>query len=124
MGGLGEVRHCRDEAIGRDVAHKALIGDGGACPVATRRFLREARVQGQLEHPSIVPVYDLGTGPDGRLFFTMRRVRGHTLEAVLRALARGDAAMAESFSRRKLLEGLHARVPRGRLRALARRDPP
>ncbi len=104
VGGMGEVRLCRDEALGRDVAHKTLIGDRGASPAATRRFLREARVQGQLEHPSIVPVYDLGSAPDGRPFFTMRRVQGHTLEAVIRALGRGDAPMAESFSRRKLLE--------------------
>jgi eukaryotic-like serine/threonine-protein kinase len=104
VGGMGEVRLCRDEAIGRDVAHKSLLGDRGASPAATRRFLREARVQGQLEHPSIVPVYDLGAAADGRLFFTMRRVLGYTLEAVIRALARGDAAMAEGFSRRKLLE--------------------
>ncbi len=102
VGGMGEVRLCRDAAIGRDVAHKTLR-QPDAGPGARRRFLREVRVQGQLEHPSIVPVYDLGTDADGALFFTMRRVRGQTLTDVLAAAARGDAAPG-SYSRRKLLD--------------------
>jgi serine/threonine-protein kinase len=109
IGGMGEVRLCRDEAIGRDVALKTLIDARQASAQAQRRFLREARVQGQLEHPSIVPVYDLGTGPGSELFFTMRRVRGHTLGEILEALASGDAAMRASYSRRKLL-GAFVRV--------------
>ncbi len=103
-GGMGEVRLCRDVTIGRDVAVKTLLTRREASPGARRRFLREAQVQGQLEHPSIVPVYDLGTTPDGALFFAMRRVRGHTLAEVIAALARGDAAMRVAFSQRKLLE--------------------
>lgn len=103
-GGMGEVRLCRDVSIGRDVAVKTLLTRREASAGARRRFLREAQVQGQLEHPSIVPVYDLGTTPDGALFFAMRRVRGHTLAEVIAALARGDAAMRASFSQRKLLE--------------------
>ncbi len=102
-GGMGEVRLCRDEAIGREVALKTLRARDPKARMQ-RRFLREVRVQGQLEHPSIVPVYDLGSAPDGALFFTMRRVRGHTLGEVLAALARGDAAMRAACSRRKLLD--------------------
>jgi serine/threonine-protein kinase len=104
VGGMGEVRLCRDEAIGRDVAQKTLLAGRAARPAAKRRFLSEARVQGQLEHPSIVPVYDLGAAPDGGLFFTMRRVRGHTLAEVLEAVARGEPELAARYSRRKLLE--------------------
>ncbi len=108
VGGMGEVRLCRDAAIGRDVAVKTLLRrDAGAS--SQRRFLREVRVQGQLEHPSIVPVYDLGADPDGGYFFTMRRVRGHTLAEVLSAVARGDEAMVRAYSRRKLL-GAFVRV--------------
>jgi serine/threonine-protein kinase len=109
VGGMGEVRLCRDEAIGRDVALKTLIDARQANASAQRRFLREARVQGQLEHPSIVPVYDIDTTPEGELFFTMRRVRGHTLAEILEALASGDVAMQASYSRRKLL-GAFVRV--------------
>ncbi|APR86106.1 Serine/threonine protein kinase PrkC, regulator of stationary phase [Minicystis rosea] len=103
-GGMGEVRLCRDGAIGRDVALKTLLEAQHGNVVAQRRFVREVRVQGQLEHPSIVPVYDFGTGDDGRLFFTMRRVRGHTLAEVLDGLARGEPSMVAHHSRRKLLD--------------------
>jgi serine/threonine-protein kinase len=67
------------------------------------RFLREARVQGQLEHPSIVPVYDLGADGEGRAYFTMKRVRGLTLAHVLERLAAKEAEALARFSRRKLL---------------------
>ena len=67
------------------------------------RFLFEAKVQGQLEHPSIVPVYDLGVRPDGAPFFTMKRVHGRTLHEVLKALAAGDGATQHQFTRHKLL---------------------
>jgi serine/threonine-protein kinase len=87
-GGMGEVRLVRDLVIGRDIALKRIRA--GLEEGHTReRFLREARVQGQLEHPSIVPVYDVAMTPDRRLFFTMRRVRGRTLDAY----ARGKATM-------------------------------
>jgi len=54
-----------------------------ARPDLRERFLREARVQGQLEHPSVVPVYDIGEDHEGREYFTMKRVRGRTLEEVI-----------------------------------------
>ncbi|MDI1446361.1 protein kinase [Polyangium sp. 6x1] len=104
VGGMGEVRLCRDEAIGRDVAQKTLLASAAGKGRAERRFLREVRVQGQLEHPSVVPVYDMGVGPDGKTFFTMRRVQGQTLAEVLQAHARGDASMRAAHTRRRLLE--------------------
>jgi eukaryotic-like serine/threonine-protein kinase len=79
-GGMGEVKLVRDGVVGRDVALKRIRGVMGLDAYARERFLREARVQGQLEHSSIVPVYDLAMTPDHRLFFTMRRVRGRTLD--------------------------------------------
>jgi serine/threonine-protein kinase len=98
-GGMGEVRLCLDEVIGREVALKTLLDPRARSSRADRRFLREVRVQGQLEHPSVVPVYDLGVGTDGRLFFTMRRVRGPTLAELLHARDQGAG-----LTRRKLLE--------------------
>ena len=67
------------------------------------RFEREARVQGQLEHPSVVPVYDLGIRPDGSAYFTMKRVRGETLEEVLEKLRAGDPEAAVTHTRRRRL---------------------
>src|SRR5687768_10400174 len=58
-GGMGEVHLGRDARVGREVAIKVARGRTGSHADAIARFVREARVQGQLEHPSIVPVYDL-----------------------------------------------------------------
>jgi serine/threonine-protein kinase len=84
-GGMGEVRLCEDQQIGRDVAVKVVRADVLRRPDAVARFVREARVQGQLEHPAIVPVHDLGVTPDGAAYFTMKRVRGVTLADIVRA---------------------------------------
>ncbi|HEY1959137.1 MAG TPA: serine/threonine-protein kinase [Polyangiaceae bacterium] len=99
VGGMGEVHLVRDHRIGRDVAMK-VAREGASDP---RRFLREARVQGQLEHPAIVPVYDLAYDDDEQLYFTMKRVRGVTLEGVLARVAGGDEEARAAFGRRKLL---------------------
>src|SRR5262245_44190309 len=100
-GGMGEVRVCRDHRIGREVAYKVIKHD----PVEgiDERFLREARIQGQLEHPAIVPVYDLGVAPDGSLYFTMQRGPGLSLEAVIKALRERDQLLSQRFSMRRLL---------------------
>ncbi len=102
-GGMGEVRLARDARIGREVAMKVVRAGQGSRSDMRSRFLREARVQGQLEHPAIVPVYDLGARPDGAAFFTMKRVRGNTLEEILDDLRAGEPNIENEFSRRKLL---------------------
>ncbi len=102
-GGMGEVRLHRDARIGRGVAMKMIRADKDAGPNVQARFLREARVQGQLEHPSIVPVYDVGVGPDGVLYFTMKRVHGLTFADIFTRLRAHDAAAESEFSLRKLL---------------------
>jgi len=90
VGGMGKVLLARDARIGRDVAVKVLHADGRELSLEERaRFLREAQVQGQLEHPSIVPVYDIDTSADGEIFFTMRRVLGKTLQAILEEIKAG-----------------------------------
>jgi serine/threonine-protein kinase len=107
-GGMGEVRLCTDMRIGRTVAVKVIRPESAKRPRLRARFLFEAKMQGQLEHPSIVPVYDLGVRPDGSEYFTMRRVRGRTLHEVLKALRLGDRGAAVTFTRRKLLSAFHS----------------
>jgi serine/threonine-protein kinase len=102
-GGMGKVHLCRDERIGREVAMKVILPDLQANTSIRARFIREASVQGQLEHPSIVPVHDLGVTPEGATFFTMKRVRGLTLEAVLTDLANEVLTTADRFTTRRLL---------------------
>ena len=76
-GGMGEVRWLHDDLLQRDVARKTTLR--GLSPQAEARLLREARLTAHLEHPGIVPVYDAGRDEEGRLYFTMRVVRGQTL---------------------------------------------
>ncbi len=100
-GGMGEVRLRKDKRVGRNVAMKLMHAHVETADTR-QRFLREARVQGQLEHPAIVPVYDLGID-DGRLFFTMKRVRGQTLARILFGLASGEEEYVKRFPRRRIL---------------------
>jgi serine/threonine-protein kinase len=102
-GGMGVVRTCVDRRIGREVAIKIVRPGEGSRGDLKARFLREACVQGQLEHPAIVPVYDLGRDPEGTLYFTMKRVRGSTFEEIVDALQAGSADAQKQFTRHKLL---------------------
>ncbi len=81
-GGMGELLSAHDRVIGREVALKVLKSEFRS-PEAEARFLREARINGQLQHPGIVPVYDVGRLADGRPFMAMLLVRGTTLESAL-----------------------------------------
>lgn len=82
-GGMGRVLKGRDPDLGRDVAIKVLGEDLSDNPIMVRRFVEEAQIGGQLQHPGVVPVHELGVFADGRPFFTMRLVRGRTLAASL-----------------------------------------
>jgi serine/threonine protein kinase len=108
-GGMGEVHLCLDRRIGREVARKRCTapvqaqGTAGGGVGITDRFLREICVQGQLEHPTIVPLHDLSVGKDGEVYFTMKHVRGRTLKSILASLRSGDAAEKARSPLRKLL---------------------
>jgi tRNA A-37 threonylcarbamoyl transferase component Bud32 len=84
-GGLADVRAARDRRLGRDVAVKRLRRPDQV--TARLRFVREARVAAQLEHPNIVPVHDVGSDADGTPFYTMKYVRGTSLADALRGKA-------------------------------------
>ncbi len=79
-GGLGRVYVAHDNDLNRDVALKEIKPDQAAHPEAWRRFLKEAQITGQLEHPHIVPVYEAARRTeDDQPFYTMRLVKGQTL---------------------------------------------
>jgi serine/threonine-protein kinase len=102
-GGMGAVSMARDRQIGRNVAIKVIKPEWVGDERTTARFVREARVQGQLEHPSIVPVYDLGVDATGALYFCMKRVRGTTLEEVIEGLRTGTPHIVAQYSTHRLL---------------------
>ncbi len=82
-GGMGSVLKCRDHDLGRDVALKVLLERHCDQTDLVDRFLEEAQICGQLQHPGVVPVYDLGTLADRRPFFAMKLVKGQTLADLL-----------------------------------------
>jgi serine/threonine-protein kinase len=88
-GGMGSIDIAVDRGLDRRIAIKTLHPHLGSDESAVRMFLREARLTGLLDHPHIVPVYDLGERESGQLFFAMKLVEGRTLAALVRALPRG-----------------------------------
>jgi serine/threonine-protein kinase len=101
-GGIGVVLKGRDASLGRDVAVKVLREEHAGDADVVFRFIEEAQIGGQLQHPGIVPVYDLGTNAENRPFFAMKLVKGRTLSATL---ADRKASAAE---RRRLLSVFEA----------------
>jgi serine/threonine-protein kinase len=82
-GGMGAVLRVRDPRLNRELALKLLLEEHQGRAEVERRFMEEAQVGGQLQHPGVVPVHELGRLGDGRPFFTMKLVRGDTLAALL-----------------------------------------
>jgi serine/threonine protein kinase len=89
-GGMGVIYRATDAVLGRELAVKVLHEKYGSLSDAALRFAFEARITGQLQHPSIPPVHDLGTLSDGRPFLAMKLIKGQTLDESLND--RPDAA--------------------------------
>jgi serine/threonine protein kinase len=88
-GGMGSIELATDRALVRRVAKKVLHGHLRHTESLVRMFLREARINGVLDHPNVVPVYDVGEDSDGQLYFTMKLVEGMALKDLIRALPDG-----------------------------------
>ena len=83
-GGMGVVYRARDTALDRDVAVKLLSQRYPPDSPPAQRFLSEAGITGQLQHPGIPAVHQVGTLADGRPFLAMKLIKGSTLEALLK----------------------------------------
>src|SRR5262249_46311295 len=83
-GGMGVVYRARDLALGRDVAVKLLAERYLLDSPAAQRFVNEARITGQLQHPGIPAVHQVGNLPDGRPFLAMKLIKGSTLEVIIK----------------------------------------
>jgi eukaryotic-like serine/threonine-protein kinase len=86
QGGLGVLYLARDNQFQRDVALKQIRDDRNEHIVVSDKFLFEAEVTGQLEHPGIVPVYSMGLTPEGKPYYAMRFIHGIELKAAIREL--------------------------------------
>jgi len=82
-GGMGKVLLARDEVMRREIAVKMLLDEPAEAETAADRLIHEARLTGQLEHPNIVPTYELGRDEEGDPFYTMRVVREESLAQIL-----------------------------------------
>lgn len=89
-GGMGIVLKGRDVDLGRDVAVKVLHDRHRNNPEIIRRFLEEAQIGGQLQHPGIVPVYELGRLDDERLYIAMKLIHGRTLAEMMESRAKAN----------------------------------
>lgn len=104
FGGMKGVLLVHDADTGRDVA-MAIMPDFRDRPISDlNRFVREARITARLEHPNIVPVYDIGIDGAGSPYFIMKYLRGSTLAVILKRLRAGDAETKEKFPQSRLLQ--------------------
>jgi serine/threonine protein kinase len=90
-GGLGEVYVAEDGEIRREVALKEIRTDRSSDEGSIGRFVREAEITGQLEHPGVVPIYGAGTYADGRPYYAMRFIHGQDLKDAIREFHAGGA---------------------------------
>jgi serine/threonine protein kinase/formylglycine-generating enzyme required for sulfatase activity len=101
-GGIGAVYNAFDHNLQRHVAMKVMLPQHQGT-ARIERFIREAKLAGQLQHPNIVPVYDFGEFTENRPFFSMRLVHGQSLAEILKALREGDRETEERYSLWRLL---------------------
>jgi len=102
-GGMGRVVVARDEVLNREVALKTPHPELAADPQIREKLRDEPRLTARLEHPNIVPVYDLVVTPEGLCGYTMRRVSGERFSEILKELRRGNVHYARSYGRVRLL---------------------
>ncbi|HUS32710.1 MAG TPA: serine/threonine-protein kinase [Kofleriaceae bacterium] len=95
-GGMGEVIAARDVTLDREVALKRMKMQSPTSD-AIARFMREAKIQARLDHPSIVPVHEMGTDVNGNPYFTMKRLSGRTLAQVLESRTLSLQALLRAF---------------------------
>ena len=100
---MWEVFLVEDHDLKRQIAMKVLRGEIASQPEAQVKFVAEAQATSQLEHPGIPPVHDIGFTPEGEVYFTMKLVRGQTLEEVIKSLVLGSRAVRREYTLHKLV---------------------
>ncbi len=102
-GGMGAIHDVRDCNSRRDVVMKVVLPNKRVSIPTILRFIREAQITAQLEHPNIVPVYELGLDSGGDIYYTMKKVHGTTLRDVLNNIRLGDLTTIEAYPLVRLL---------------------
>ncbi|MHC4660177.1 MAG: serine/threonine protein kinase [Planctomycetota bacterium] len=108
-GGMGVVFEAVDRDLRRRVAMKIIHPSKSIDRNKVKRFLEEAQITGQLEHPNIIPVHEVGINRSGNLFFTMKLVQGHAFADILDEYRAGDEKIRKLYTRHDLL-GIFRRI--------------
>src|SRR5262249_45403662 len=109
-GGLGAVFVALDAELNREVALKQILDEHADDPASRQRFLLEAEITGNLEHPGIVPIYGLGAHDGGRPFYAMRFIRRDSIKDAIAAFHRGDRQASDPGAHSLALRGLLRRL--------------
>ena len=112
VGGMGRVLRVADHSLRRNVAMKVLHSEFEAKPEYINALRREARILGGLEHPSIIPVHELGTRADGTTYYTMKLMPDLSLGEVIHRLHLGDRDFQDRYKLRKLV-GIFVQIAQG-----------
>ena len=99
QGGMKKILSCYDRITDRDIARASLLSQ----EPGSSDFLREARITAKLEHPNIVPIYDIGA-EDGQVFFIMKKLGGENLQNIIDCLALKDPKATKQFPLSVLLD--------------------
>ena len=103
-GGLGKVYVAQDDKLQREVVLKTLKDVGNENSEARYRFVQEAQVNSQLEHPNIIPIYQAGDGADGQPYYTMKYVRGQEFRELIQSYHQNRrAGSVDALELRRLL---------------------
>ncbi len=105
-GGTAKLFSCMDKNLHRVVVYKTLHNHLRESDIETARFVREARVTANIQHPGTVPCYELGRDRQGNLFFAMKKVEGRDLRDIILALQAGDAKTKEQYPLPRLIDVL------------------
>ncbi len=103
-GGMGAVFATVDQDIRRKVAMKVMLPSASSDVPHIKRFLEEAQVTGQLEHPNIVPVHEVGIDDESKIYFTMKMVKGENLESIISKVTQADPECLHKYSLGSLLQ--------------------
>ncbi|MEM7454023.1 MAG: serine/threonine-protein kinase [Planctomycetota bacterium] len=106
-GGSGVLYSCYDQYMGRRVVMKRLPREQADDTSLRRRFLREARITAQLQHPNTPPVYEVGLDDEGQLYFSMKKIEGRNLFRIIAGIAQGKEEIIEKFTLKRLLNILN-----------------
>jgi serine/threonine protein kinase/WD40 repeat protein len=103
QGGMGAIMEADDCVLGRKIAAKVMLLEQGASEDTRQRFIQEAVVLARLAHPNIVPIYNLGHDAEGQLYYTMKLVKGRTLQAIIDDLRNEQPEALREFTLERLL---------------------